>query len=152
LAKLRGAGSRVVVPLQLPSFSTKFTESSLNEGVRRSEMEPDISIEIPDEAAGASAAPIKLGKRAFLPSDEPVKQSKASAAMAIADANKDVEFEEMRPLASEAAEASQAPEAPEASKASEAGKTGAEGAAPKMRVIRPPPKRTAVLYLQPLLV
>jgi hypothetical protein len=134
LAKLRGAGSRVVVPLQPPSFSTKFTESSLNEGVRRSEMEPDISIEIPDEAAAAAAAPIKLGKRAFLPSDEPVKQSKASAAMAIADANKDVEFEEMRPLASEA---------PEASKASEAGKTGAEGAAPKMRVIRPPPKRTA---------
>jgi hypothetical protein len=143
LAKLRGAGSRVVVPLQPPSFSTKFTESSLNEGVRRSEMEPDISIEIPDETAGAAAAPIKLGKRAFLPSDEPVKQSKASAAMAIADANKDVEFEEMRPLASEAAEAPEAPEVPEASKAPEAGKPGAEGAAPKMRVIRPPPKRTA---------
>ena len=142
LAKLRGAGSRVVVPLQPPSFSTKFVASSGDEGVRRSEMEPDISIEIPDEAAGAgaAAAPIKLGKRAFLPSDEPVKQSKASAAMAIADANKDAEFEEMRPLASEAAEA---PEASEAFKASEAGKTGAEGAAPKMRVIRPPPKRAA---------
>lgn len=137
LAKLRGAGSRIVVPLQPPSFSTKFTESSLNEGVRRNEMEPDISIEIPDETAGAAAAPIKLGKRAVLPSDEPVKQSKASAAMAIADLNKDEEFEEIRPLTDEA------PEAPEVSKASEPGKPGAEGAAPKMRVIRPPPKRTA---------
>ena len=135
LAKIRGAGSRVVIPLQPPSFSSKFVASSGDEGVRRSEMEPEISIEIPDEAAAAAAAPIKLGKRAFLPSDEPVKQSKASAAMAIADANRDAEFEEMRPLASEAAEAVAEPSA--------MGKPGAEGAAPKMRVIRPPPKGTA---------
>ena len=135
LAKIRGAGSRVVVPLQPPSFSSKFAASSGDEGVRRSEMEPEISIEIPDEAAAAAAAPIKLGKRAFLPSDEPVKQSKASAAMAIADANRDAEFEEMRPLASEAAEAVAEPSA--------MGKPGAEGASAKMRVIRPPPKGTA---------
>ena len=130
LAKLRGAGSRVVVPLQPPSFSTKFTESSSGE-VRRSEMEPEISIEI---SGAAAAAPIKLGKRAVLPSDEPVKQSKASAAMAIADANRDAEFEEMRPLASEAAEAAEA---------SDAGKPGEEGAAKKMRVIRTKPKGAA---------
>ena len=132
LAKIRGAGSRVVIPLQPPSFSSKFVGSSGDAGVRRSEMEPEISIVIPDEAAAAAAAPIKLGKRAFLPSDEPVKQSKASAAMAIADANKDEEFEEMRPLADEAA-----------AEPSAMGKPGEEGAAPKMRVIRPPPKGTA---------
>ena len=130
LAKLRGAGSRVVV--LPPSFSTKFTESSGE--VRHREMEPEMSIEIPDEAAAAAAAPVKLGKRAFLPSDEPVKRSKASAAMAIADANKHEEFEEMRPLASEVAESAEA---------SEAGKTGAEGAAAKMRVLRPKPKGAA---------
>jgi hypothetical protein len=132
LAKIRGAGSRVVIPLQPPSFSTKFVASSGDEGVRRSEMEPEISIEIPDEAAAAAAAPIKLGKRAFLPSDEPVKQSKASAAMAIADANKDEEFEEMRPLADEAA-----------AEPSAMGKPGAEGASAKMRGFRPKPKGTA---------
>jgi len=135
MAKLRGVTSSIVVPNIPPSFSTKFTESSLDEGVRRSEIEPAIGSEINEEGDGTSAtAPVKLGKRAFLPSDEPVKQTKASSAMAIADMNKDADFEEMRPLADEA---------PEAPKASEAGKTGPEGAAPKMRVIRPPPKRTA---------
>ena len=137
MAKLKGRGSRVVVPIMPPSFSTKFTESSRGEGVRRSEMEPDFGIEISDDAATAATAPIKLGKRAVLPSDEPVKQSKASAAMAIADANKDVEFEEMRPLAHEASEAS------EASEAAAMGETGAEGAAPKKQVIRPKPKGAA---------
>ena len=56
MAKLKGRGSRVVVPIMPPSFSTKFTESSRGEGVRRSEMEPDFGIEISDEAAAAAAA------------------------------------------------------------------------------------------------
>jgi SNF2-related domain/Helicase conserved C-terminal domain len=127
MAKLRGTGSRVVVPIMPPSFSSKFVASSGDEGVRRSEMEPDFGSEI----SNVATAPIKLGKRAFLPSDEPVKQSKASAAMAIADVNEDMEFEEMRPLASEASEAAAM------------GETGAEGASAKMRVIRPKPKGVA---------
>ena len=119
MAKLRGATSRVVVPNVPPSFSSKFAASSGDEGVGRSEIEPDFGIEISDEAA--ATAPIKLGKRAFLPSDEPVKQSKASAALAIADANKDTGFEEIRPFIDEAVDP---------------GETGAESAAPKKRVIR----------------
>jgi len=125
MAKLRGSTSRVVVPNVPPSFSSKFTASSGDEGARRSEMEPDFGIEISDEAA-AAAAPIKLGKRAFLPSDEPVKRSNASAALAIADANKDTGFEEMRPFIDEALV--------------DQGETSAESAAPKKRVIRPKPK------------
>ena len=136
MAKLKGRGSRVVVPIMPPSFSSKFVASSGDKGVRHSELEPDFGIEISD-AATAATAPIKLGKRAVLPSDEPVKQSKASAALAIADVNKDMEFEEMRPLTEEASEAS------EASEAAAMGKTGAEGAAPKKRVIRPKPKGAA---------
>jgi hypothetical protein len=129
MAKLRGTGSRVVVPMMPPSFSTKFVEKS--EEVRRSEMEPDIGVELFDESraeSGAAAAPIKLGKRAFLPSDEPVKQSRASAALAIADANKD---DEILPFIDEVSEAAVM------------GETGATNAVPKKRVIRPKPKAAA---------
>ena len=120
MAKLRGTGSRVVVPIIPPSFSTKFTEKG--EEVRRSEMEPETGPELFDESragTGAAAAPIKLGKRAFLPSDEPVKQSRASAALAIADAND------------------------EASEAAMIGETGATNVVPKKRIIRPKPKAAA---------
>ena len=120
MAKLRGTGSRVVVPIIPPSFSTKFTEKG--EEVRRSEMEPEPGVELFDESragTGSAAAPIKLGKRAFLPSDEPVKQSRASAALAIADAND------------------------EASEAAMIGETGATNAVPKKRIIRPKPKAAA---------
>ena len=120
MAKLRGTGSRVVVPIIPPSFSTKFTEKG--DEVRRSEMEPEPGVELFDESragTGAAAAPIKLGKRAFLPSDEPVKQSRASAALAIADAND------------------------EASEAAMIGETGATNVVPKKRIIRPKPKAAA---------
>jgi len=46
---------------------------------------------------------VKLGKRAILPSDEVVKQTKASAAIAIAEASQPEDFEEMRPNVSEIA-------------------------------------------------
>ena len=129
MAKLRGTGSRVVVPIIPPSFSTKFTEKG--EEVRRSEMEPETGPELFDESragTGAAAAPIKLGKRAFLPSDEPVKQSRASAALAIADANKD---DEILPFIDEASEAAMI------------GETGATNVVPKKRIIRPKPKAAA---------
>ena len=122
MAKLRGTGSRVVVPIIPPSFSTKFTEKG--DEVRRSEMEPEMGVEL----ASASAAPIKLGKRAFLPSDEPIKQSTASAALAIADANKD---DVMRPFIDESVVAA------------EQGEIGAKDAEPKKRIIRPRPKAAA---------
>jgi len=130
MAKLRGTGSRVVVPMMPPSFSTKFVEKS--EGVRRSEMEPEMGVELFDEstAAAAAAAPIKLGKRAFLPSDEPIKQSTASAALAIADANKD---DVMIPFIDESVVAA------------EQGEIGAKDAAPKKRIIRPKPKAAAAI-------
>ncbi len=130
MAKLRGTGSRVVVPMMPPSFSNKFVEKSGNEGVRRSEMEPEIGVELFDEstAAAPAAAPIKLGKRAVLPSDEPTKQSTASAAMAIAEANKDADFDVMRPFIDQASEAAAM------------GETGAKDTAPKKRMIRPKPK------------
>ena len=131
MAKLRGTGSRVVVPIIPPSFSTKFTEKG--DEVRRSEMEPETGPELFDESrsgTGSAAAPIKLGKRAFLPSDEPVKQSRASAALAIADANKD---DEMRPFIDESVVAA------------EQGEIGAKDAVPKKRIIRPKPKAAATI-------
>lgn len=96
MAKL-AASRRGVIPL---SFSSKFVApvpaptvgSAIT--VRRNELEQEIGIGISDEAV--ADAPIKLGKRAFLPSDEPVKHSKASAALAIAEANEPAEFEEIR--------------------------------------------------------
>ena len=92
MAKL-AASRRGVIP---QSFSSKFVAPAADTAptIRRNELEQDISIGIPDEAV--ADAPIKLGKRAFLPSDEPVKQSKASAALAIAEANEPAEFEEIR--------------------------------------------------------
>jgi len=90
MAKLRGSGSlsTVVVPLEPPSFS--------DVDVRRPEIEP---IEFETGAAPAAAtAVVKLGKRAILPSDELPKQTKASAALAIAEANEPVGFDEMRQL------------------------------------------------------
>ena len=92
MAKL-AASRRGVIPL---SFSSKFVAPTVGSAitVRRNELEEEIGIGISDEAV--ADAPIKLGKRAFLPSDEPVKQSKASSALAIAEANEPAEFEEIR--------------------------------------------------------
>ena len=92
MAKL-AASRRGVIPL---SFSSKFVAPDPASGmtIRRNELEQEIGIGISDEAV--ADAPIKLGKRAFLPSDEQVKHSKASAALAIAEANEPAEFEEIR--------------------------------------------------------
>jgi hypothetical protein len=80
-----------------------------------------------------------LGKRAFLPSDEPVKRSKASAALAIAEANEPAEFEEIRQ------QQQQPPELGVEVDVDVAGEeaTTAAAAAPKKRIIKPKPKGAA---------
>ena len=115
MAKIRGARTGPgVIPLQ----PNKFVSS---EHARAAEAEAEA--EAPEMAVGEPVV-VKLGKRAILPSDEVVKQTKASAALAIAEANEPEEFEEIRPVAVEEEEAPA---------------TGA----PKKRVIRPKPKGTA---------
>jgi len=142
MASLRGSASlsAVVVPLQPPSFSNKFVAGEPGSAnVRHPEIEPEFGSDADPigigsgSGSGSGTAAIKLGKRAILPSDELAKQTKTSAALAIAEANKPAEFEEMRQLES-----------------SDAGVEGAEGAvvaasseAPKKRVIRPKAKGTA---------
>jgi hypothetical protein len=130
MAKIRGARTGPgVIPLQPPSFSNKFVSG-----------QPAMAVEVEAEGEGegeegeAATAPavVKLQKRAILPSDEVVKQTKASAALAIAEANEPEDFEEIRPAAVE--------EAPATGAAAEA----EEGVAPKKRVIRPKPKGAAV--------
>jgi hypothetical protein len=133
MAKLRGSGSlsAAVVPLQPPSFSNTFFSGASN--VRHPESEPDFGSEADPigigsgSESGSGTAAIKLGKRAILPSDELPKQTKASAAMAIAESNAPAEFEEMRQLEQPGVEK----EAVE------------EGAPVKKRIIRPKPKGTA---------
>ena len=119
MARIRGARTGAgVIPLQPPSFSDKFVSG------KQVEDDPEM------EADANATAPlvVKLGKRAILPSDEVVKQTKASAALAIAEANERADFEEMRMPSAEAVEA----EAVEA-----------VVAAPKKRVNRPKPKGAA---------
>jgi hypothetical protein len=119
MARIRGARTGAsVIPLQPPSFSDKFVSGK--------QVEDDAGM----EANAAAAAPlvVKLGKRAILPSDEIVKQTKASAALAIAEANEPADFEEMR--------------VPAAAGDTEAAEEAVE-AAPKKRVIRPKPKAAA---------
>lgn len=125
MAKIRGAKlSRVT------SFSSERRSrgsSGIDEGVRHREMEPEVATE---PSTGSNAAPIKLGKRAILPSDEPVKQTKSAAALAIAEANQPVEFDELR------TEQELEPES-ETEKAPAAAAVQKE---PKKRIIRPKPK------------
>jgi hypothetical protein len=101
IAKIKG----VISP---PSFSEKV--------VRNLEMEEETGV----ETTAVAPPVVKLGKRAILPSDEVVKQTKASAAFAIAEANEreeDITAMEIAP-------------APEATVS-------------KKRFIRPKPKRTS---------
>ena len=93
MAKLRGSGSlsTVVVPLQPPSFS--------DPDIRRPEMEPEFGSDISDPIGlRPTTDVVKMNKRAILPSDELPKQTKATAALAIAEANEPVDFDEMRQL------------------------------------------------------
>jgi hypothetical protein len=128
------AARRGVIP---QSFSSKFSTNiptataTAADTVRRNELEPDIG-NMDEAMEAASGAPIKLAKRAFLPSDEPVKQSKASAALAIAEANEPTEFEEIR---------QQRPEVDVA--VDVAGEVAIAAAAPKKRIIKPKPKGSA---------
>ena len=117
MAKIRGlrTGARVI-PLQPNKFVS-------GEHARAAEAEAEMAVGEP--------VVVKLGKRAILPSDEVVKQTKASAALAIAEANEPEEFEEIRPQAVEEAPATGAVE------------EEAEALAPKKRVIRPKPKGAA---------
>lgn len=105
--------------------------SNLESDVRRIEAET----EAPEEpallsntaAAAAAAAPVKLGKRAILPFNEPVKKSKTQAALAIAETNQPTSFEEIHSdIVSDAAAEAEAEGEPQ----------------PKKRVIRPKPKKT----------
>ena len=122
MAKIRGSRTGAgVIPLQPPSFSDKFVSGK--------QVEDEPEMEANAEAAATAPLVVKLGKRAILPSDEVVKQTKASAALAIAEANERADFEEMR--------------MPSAEGDTEAVEAEAVEAAPKKRLIRPKPKGTA---------
>ena len=150
MASLRGSASlsAVVVPLQPPSFSNKFVAGEPGSAnVRHPEIEPEFGsdadpIGIGSGSSGDSGtAAIKLGKRAILPSDELAKQTKTSAALAIAEANKPAGFEEMRQLESSDAGAEGAEGAEGETRAMGAA-VAASSEAPKKRVIRPKAKGT----------
>jgi len=124
LAKIKGPSSRYTTSMSTGTAVGPREASG-------AEMEPEINEDLSKEQT-STAAPVKLGKRAILPSDEPVKRSKTEAAMAIAEANEPSGFEEMR--AAEDVAASEAA----------TGATGATGAPepkePKKHMIRPKPK------------
>ena len=106
-----------------------------DDGARLRDLEVDIGEDLsketepkPDAATAAAAAPpIKLGKRAILPSDEPFKTSKIDAAKAIAEANQPVAFDELRAEQQPVEEV-----APDVIQKE-----------PKKRMIRPKPKATS---------
>ena len=86
MARIRGFSVNPIMDIRLPESEIAATEAVVKE-----------SAEIESEAPpGVMPEVIKLGKRAILPSDEVVKQSKASAAVAIAEASQPADFEEMR--------------------------------------------------------
>jgi hypothetical protein len=120
--------ARVVpIPRLPPSFSSKLSP------------QPDVRVgEGEGEEAGAGAAGagevVKLKARAVLPSEEIGKQSKAKAAMAIAEANEPVEFDVMRPSTEEAAALE--------STAAAAAAAAEEGPPPKKHMFRPKSKGT----------
>ena len=123
MAKIRGSRAG---PGVIPLPPTKFVSGEPARAAAAAAVEEEAE-EAEPEMEGAPVV-VKLGKRAILPSDEVVKQTKASAAIAIAEANEPADFEEIRPEEEE--------EAPPA--------VGAEEAAvPKKRIIRPKPKGAA---------
>jgi len=154
MANLRGTASlsAVVVPLQPPSFSNKFVAGESKPGsadVRHTEIEPDFGSEADpfgsgsgrEIESGSSTAAVKLGKRAILPSDELPKQTKASAALAIAEANEPAGFDEMRQV--DSMDAVQGAENSAAGQDEVEGVVAAAADASKFRMIRPKPKGTA---------
>jgi len=120
-AKLKGSTSSVRTPF---SFSSNIPRDRgiIDEGIRVRELEPEIGVEYPV----FDTAPIKLGKRVILPSDEVIKQSKTEAARAIAVANEPDVFDELRSSEVETAAAAKEPKEP------------------KKRMIKPKPKGTTM--------
>jgi hypothetical protein len=115
-----------------------------DEGGRIREMEVDIGDDLSKEPelesalrSSSTSAPIKLGKRAILPSDEPEKRSKTYAAKAIAEANEPVAFDELR------AEPDADVDVDAAAAAAAAPAAEDEPKEPKKRVIRPKPKASS---------
>ena len=143
MAKLRGAASlsAVVVPLQPPSFSNKFNtlskgNAAVVDNARNPEIEPDFGSEanLIEIGSGSSSGVVKLNKRAILPSDEVPKQTKASAALAMADANEPDGFDEMRQLEPPDVAAPEEVKGDAGSAAVDAGESS------KKRMFRPKPK------------
>ena len=115
--------ARVIPNKRLPpSFSSKFSPQPDVRSAEGGESEVEERMDID---TGAGAGVVKLKARAVLPSEEVGKQSKAKAAMAIAEANEPAEFDVMRPSTEEAALATE------------------EGPPPKKQMFRPKPKGTA---------
>ena len=113
MARIRGFSVKPIMDIRRPDSEIAAAEALVKE-----------SAEIEEEALpGVMPEVIKLGKRAILPSDEVVKQSKASAAVAIAEASEPADFEEMRQNVPPPEEEAPVP--------------------PKKRVIRPKPKGAA---------
>ena len=104
--------------------------------IRNKEMEAEINEDLSKELP-VSSAPIKLGKRVILPSDEPVKRSKTDAAIAIAEANEPAAFDELR-VAQEVAESGE--EGVSASASAAAAEPSGQPKEPKKRMIRPKSK------------
>ena len=113
MARIRGFSAKPI-----PIMEIRRPNSDIDTG----DVDAAAAAEERDESRITAPEVVKLGKRAILPSDELVKQTKASAAIAIAEANEPTDFEEIRPNISDVA-VEQAAEAP-----------------PKKRIIRPKPK------------
>ncbi len=109
--------------------------------IRNKEMEAEINEDLSKELP-VSSAPIKLGKRVILPSDEPVKRSKTDAAIAIAEANEPPAFDELR-ATEEAAESGEEGASAAAAASASAAEPTAQPKEPKKRMIRPKPKAAA---------
>ena len=117
--------ARVIpTPRLPPSFSSKLSPQPDVRLAEAGESEVEERMDM-DIDTGAGAGVVKLKARAVLPSEEVGKQSKAKAAMAIAEANEPAEFDVMRPSTEEATLATE------------------EGPAPKKQMFRPKPKGTA---------
>ena len=126
IAKIKGSFSS----FKMPRRSDDTVE------IRNKEMEAEINDDLSKELP-VSAVPIKLGKRAILPSDEQVKRSKTDAAIAIAEANEPPAFDQLRAVEEAGAEPASSLATATAAAAAE---SPAEPTEPKKRIIRPKPK------------
>jgi len=134
IAKIKGSSSFSFPVRGDDSRSARLRDLEVDIGEDLSkEPEPE-SVPAAAVAAAAAAPPIKLGKRAILPSDEPLKTSKIDAVKAIAEANQPVAFDELR-----AEQQQQQPPPPPAEEVA-LDAIPKESKEPKKRMIRPKPK------------